>query len=65
MVHGSLLEGFIFILFYKAQARNFIYQCTSSMNHGSGISISFARSTALGFLQVNNLTATGSRLFKY
>ena len=66
-----------FILFYKAQARIFIYQGTSSKipwfkaqatwftDHGQAPPISFGRLTALGFLQVNNLTATGSRLFKY
>ena len=30
------------------------------MNHGQAISISFARTMDLGFLLVNNLTATGS-----
>jgi len=35
-------------------------QGSSSMNHGSGIPISFARTMDLGFLLVNNLTATGS-----
>jgi len=49
------MKGFIFILFYKAQARIFTYKRTSSMNHESWNRKSFRAITAHGFLQVNNL----------
>ena len=63
-----IIRNFYFLFYFTRHKLEISYitaQATWFTAHGQAISISFGRLTALGFLQVNNLTATGSRLFKY
>ena len=67
-----IIRNFYFLFYFSRHKLEISYINAQALKfhgsrlklHGSRISISFGRLTALGFLQVNNLTATGGQVIK-